>query len=223
MSSQHPLTSTKDSSAQPSRVLVLISGNGSNLQALIDARIPQSTIAHVISNRRDAYGLERARLASIATSYHNLVKYKKKYPADPAGVQAAREEYDTDLGAMIITQRPHLVVCAGFMHILSASFCNTLAAADIAIINLHPALPGQFNGVNAIQRAYAAYQEGKITSTGVMIHYVISEVDMGEAIVTRDVEMKQGESEEELEARMHAVEHGLIVEGTRVALERIRE
>ena len=208
------------------RILVLISGNGSNLQALLDnlntPRLPQANIVKVVSNRKDAYGLQRAAKALIPTAYHNLVKYKKKYPQNEAGVQAAREEYDRDLAQLIIDEDPDLVVCAGFLHILSASFCNLLSEANIAIINLHPALPGEFNGIHAIQRAHAAFSEGKITRTGIMIHYVISEVDMGEPIVTKEVQMRPEESVEELEERMHAMEHGLIVEGTRIALERIR-
>src|ERR1700734_290290 len=78
----------------PSRLLVLISGNGSNLQALIDAcntpALPHTSIIRVISNRKDAYGLQRAQKADIPTTYHNLVKYKKRHPTTDAGVQAAR-------------------------------------------------------------------------------------------------------------------------------------
>ena len=214
------------------RILVLISGNGSNLQALIDSlntpRLPQAKIVKVISSRKEAYGLRRAESASIPTQCHSLFKYKKQYPKDEAGKlsaadeKAAREQYDLDLVELIIDQDPDLVVCAGFMLILGASFCNILSVNNIAIINLHPALPGEFNGKDAIQRAYADFQEGKIKRTGIMIHYVISEVDMGEPIVTKEVGMKQGESLEQLEERIHAMEHGLIVEGTRIALEKLR-
>ncbi len=214
------------------RILVLISGNGSNLQALIDSlntpKLPHAKIVKVISSSKDAFGLQRAEKASIPTEIHSLFKYKKQYPKDTAGklsaadVKAAREQYDLDLAKLIIDEDPDLVVCAGFMLILGESFCNILSENNIGIINLHPALPGAFNGKGAIQRAHADFQEGKITRTGIMIHYVISEVDMGEPIVTQEVEMKQGESVEELEERMHAMEHGLIVEGTRIGLEKIR-
>jgi phosphoribosylglycinamide formyltransferase len=208
------------------RILVLISGNGSNLQALIDAcdtpKLPSSRIIRVISNRKDAYGLVRAQNASIATTYHNLVKYKKQQAATEAGVLLAREAYDHDLAQLILEDKPDLVVCAGWMHILSSVFVNTLATAKIATINLHPALPGQFNGAGAIHRAYAAFQEGEIERTGVMIHHVISEVDMGEPIVTQEVPIGKGESEEELEKRIHEVEWGLIVEGTAKAIQEVR-
>jgi len=89
----------------------------------------------------------------------------------------------------------------------------------VDIINLHPALPGEFDGANAIQRAYDAFKSGVIKRTGIMIHRVISEVDRGEPLLTREVEMKEGETLEELEQRIHKVEHKAIVEGARIALE----
>lgn len=215
-----------DGSEKLACILVLISGNGSNLQALIDAcntpRLPSSRIIRVISNRKDAYGLIRAQNASIPTTYHNLVKYKKQQAANEAGVLRARVAYDQDLAQMIIEEKPDLVVCAGWMHILSSAFVDALEEAQIAIINLHPALPGQFNGAGAIHRAYEAFQKGEIDHTGVMIHHVISEVDMGEPIVTKEVPMVKGESEEELENRIHEVEWGLIVEGTARALQQMK-
>lgn len=88
--------------------------------------------------------------------------------------------------------------------------------------DLHPALPGQFNGANAIQRAYAAFQNKEIDHTGIMIHYVISEVDMGEPIVVKEIEMKEGEPETALEERIHQSEWELIVRGTKMALEKLR-
>ena len=131
------------------RTTVLISGNGSNLQAVIDqvaAGTLDTTLVRVLSNRKDAFGLERARRANIPTQYHNLVKYKKQHPATPDGVQAAREEYDAELARLILADQPELVVCLGFMHILSPEFLTPLERANVRIINLHPALPGAFNG-----------------------------------------------------------------------------
>ncbi|KAF2126037.1 phosphoribosylglycinamide formyltransferase [Dothidotthia symphoricarpi CBS 119687] len=199
---------------------VLISGNGSNLQALIDAcasgALPNTRITHVISNRKAAYGLERAAKASIPTTYHNLVPYKKSHP----DTDSARTAYDTDLANIILalSPRPNLIVCAGWMHIVTPSFLTPIANAGIKIINLHPALPGEFAGADAIGRAWEAGQKEGLKRTGAMIHEVIAEVDAGEAIVTQEVEIRKGESKDELEERMHKVEHGLIVEGTRRAL-----
>jgi len=167
--------------------------------------------------------LTRAQNAHIPTKYHNLVSggYKKKYPDD---IHKAREAYDIDL-ANIITEdqpKPDLVVCAGWMHILSPSFIDALKAAGVPIINLHPALPTQFDGANAIGRAWEAYQKGDIAVTGVMIHYVISEVDRGEPIIVEEVECRGCDTESALEERIHGVEWKLIVQGTAKALGKIK-
>lgn len=105
------------------------------------------------------------------------------------------------------------------MHIVTPSFLSPIAAAGIKIINLHPALPGEFAGAHAIDRAWKAGKEEGLKRTGVMIHEVIAEVDAGDAIVTQEVELREGEDLDGLEERIHAVEHGLIVEGTRRVLE----
>lgn len=108
------------------------------------------------------------------------------------------------------------------MHILTPDFLNPIAAAGIKVINLHPALPGEFAGAGAIERAWEAGRSEGLKRTGVMIHEVIAEVDAGEAIVTKEVELREGESLDDLETRIHEVEHGLIVEGTRITLEKIK-
>lgn len=217
------------STATDFNITVLISGSGTNLQALIDAcgqaprskdnptprrTLPNGHITHVISNRREAKGLERAQNAHIPVTYHNLLAYKKRFPETEAGINAARAHYDTDLAQKILTHIPcpDLVVCAGFMHILSREFVNQLAKAGVPIINLHPALPGKFNGSDAIGRAYKAFQRGEISSTGVMVHYVIEEVDMGKPILVQEVEIREGDSQEDLEERIHQNEWKLIVE-----------
>lgn len=125
-------------------LVVLISGEGTNLQALIDAQCSEfaAKIVQVISNRQKAGGLKRAEQAGIPTAYHNLVKYKREYPEE----QEARDQYDKDLAHIILKTRPSLVVCAGWMHILAPTFLKPLDEAGIPVINLHPALPGQFNG-----------------------------------------------------------------------------
>lgn len=205
---------------------VLISGSGTNLQALIDAcgsaPLQNAKVAHVISNKKDAYGLTRAQNASIPTTYHNLIThgYKKKHPGN---IEKAREEYDVEL-AKVITQnqpKPDLVVCAGWMHILSPRFIDALTAESVPIINLHPALPTQFDGANAIGRAWEAYQKGEIQATGVMIHYVISEVDRGEPMLVEEVPCQDCDTEADLEEKIHKVEWKLIVRGTAEALKDI--
>lgn len=87
------------------------------------------------------------------------------------------------------------------------------------MINLHPALPGEFAGAGAIERAWEAGRRGELARTGVMVHEVIAEVDAGACVVSEEVELREGESLEGLEGRIHGVEHGLIVEGARRVLE----
>lgn len=159
------------------KVTVLISGNGSNLQALIDASsttMPYLKIVRVISNRANAFGLTRAQNASIPTTYHNLIagKYHASGEADVGVKQAAREKYDADLADKVIADDPDLVVCAGWMHILAPTFLDPLVEKNIAVINLHPALPGKYDGAGAIKRAYDDYHKGKLEhdKTGIMIH-----------------------------------------------------
>lgn len=212
----------------PIRLTILISGNGSNLQAVIDRTIAGQlpvNIVRVLANRKDAFGLERARHANIPTHYHNLVKYKKQHPATPEGIQAAREEYDAELARLVLADSPDLVACLGFMHVLSPKFLEPLEAAKVTIINLHPALPGAFNGAHAIERAHAAWLEGKIDKTGVMIHKVISEVDMGTPILVREIPFVKGEDKnlERFEEKVHAIEWGVVIEGIQLTIDEIRK
>ena len=111
-----------------SKLVILISGNGSNLQAIIDAvasgTIMNASICLVVSNRKNALGLERARSSGIATTYLNLVPYGKRHPNPDPTVkygQAAREAYDTDLAEKVLNVKPDMIVCAGFMHVCSIS------------------------------------------------------------------------------------------------------
>ncbi|KAI5300864.1 hypothetical protein KEM55_004362 [Ascosphaera atra] len=219
---------TSSATPPPTRLTVLISGNGSNLQAVIDcisAGTLPAQIIRVISNRKNAYGLERARQASIPTAYHNLVPYKRKHPNSEAGVQAAREDYDAELARLILEDGPELVVCLGFMHIVSRKLLDPLSEKGVRIINLHPALPGQFNGVHAIERAHAAWVAGQIDKTGAMIHDVIAEVDMGAPLLVKEIPFVKGEDEdvEVFEQKVHAVEWKLVPEGVALAIEQVRE
>ncbi|PBP26813.1 putative phosphoribosylglycinamide formyltransferase [Diplocarpon rosae] len=212
------------------RATILISGEGSNLQALIDAStttMPYLHIVRVISNKRNANGLNRAASASIPTAYHNLVSGKYQMPGerDPLLRTAAREKYDADLAALVLADAPDIVVCAGWMHIVTPQFLDPLTARRIPVINLHPALPGMYDGINAIKRAYDDYLGGRLAGdeTGIMIHYVISEVDRGEPIIVEKLKCRTPESLEELETRIHQEEHKLIVKGTALAIIKLWE
>lgn len=198
----HQPTST-DGPRTP-RLVVLISGSGSNLQALIDAIDSghlDAYIAFVISNRKAAYGLERAAQAGIDTLYFPLKPYTD------AG--RSRNDYDADLAARIAVHQPTLIVLAGWMHILSPVFLNRFPDQ---IINLHPALPGMFPGTDAIRRAFEAYQRREIAFSGCMVHYAVPEVDAGDVIAQAIVPFEPGDTLVAFEARMHEAEHRLLVE-----------
>ena len=98
---------------------------------------------------------------------------------------------------------------AGWMHVLTPAFLDRFAGR---VLNLHPALPGQFAGTRAIERAFEAYGRGEITESGCMVHLVVPEVDAGPVIAQAVVPFEAGDSVEQYEGRMHAAEHRLIVE-----------
>jgi phosphoribosylglycinamide formyltransferase len=206
---------------------------GSNLQALIDAlntpALPNARIVLVFSNRKAAYGLTRAQQASppISTAYLALQPYLK------ANSGKTREDYDAEVAKTVVKAKPDIVVLAGWMHIMSEAFLDILAGdrpyeADsrvekpIPVINLHPALPGAFDGAHAIERAYEAFQKGEIKHSGAMVHRVVREVDRGEPIIVREVEIKEGEPIETFEERLHRVEWEIIVEGTAKVLNEVK-
>jgi len=105
------------------------------------------------------------------------------------------------------------VVLAGWMHLLSDQFLSRFPAR---VVNLHPALPGTFPGTHAIERAYAAYQRGEITHTGIMVHLVPDEaVDAGPVVAQEEIPILPADSLPDLEERVHAVEHRLLVQALR--------
>ena len=192
------------------RIIVLVSGSGTNLQALMDAvqnGTLEAEIVLVVSNRKAAFGLTRAKNAGTPTLYFPLKPYKD------AG--KTRENYDTDLAKILEQRNPDLIVLAGWMHIDSGALCQTFLGR---IINLHPALPNEFAGAHAIEDAFAAWQRGEISRSGCMVHHVIPELDAGEPIVTRQVPFMFGDTLETFAARVHIAEHEIIVEATKKIL-----
>ncbi len=183
------------------RLAVLVSGYGSNLQAIIDAveagLIPNAEVCLVVSNRRDAFAIERARGAGIPVEYFPLKRYRD------AG--RPRSEYDADLASLVASHEPDWIVLAGWMHVFTEAFIQRFPGR---IVNLHPALPGQFAGTHAIERAFDAYHEGRIEHTGLMVHLVPDEgVDAGPVILTVDIPIHPDDTIQDLEARVHAAEH----------------
>lgn len=197
------------------RIIVMISGEGTNLQVLLDEQAKgelKGEIVLVVSNRKDARGLERAQQAGVETLYAPLK------PFLDAG--KTRSDYDADLAEKIRACNPDLIVLAGWMHILSPAFLNYFPRQ---VINLHPALPGQFAGANAIERAYEAFQRGEIKYTGCMVHYVTPEVDVGEVIRQIVVAIQPKDTLEDLQKRMHLNEHYLILKAVKQFLYELRQ
>lgn len=187
------------------RLAVLVSGNGTNLQAIIDAcasgRLDAEVVV-VLSNRKAAYGLERAAVAGIATEYLALRPF--------LDTGRSRRDYDAELATVLSAHQPDWVVLAGWMHLLSAAFLDHFPSR---VVNLHPALPGAFPGADAISEAWEAHLDGKLDSTGVMVHLVPDEgVDNGPVVGTVEVPIIANDSRESLEARIHAAEHELLVD-----------
>jgi len=170
----------------------------------------------VVSNRKAAYGLTRAQSADppIPTHYLALQPYLKAAP------DRTRATYDAEIARIVLDARPDIVVLAGWMHVFGEGFLDALGS--IAVINLHPALPGAFDGTHAIERGYEAFQKGEVDRVGAMIHRVVKEVDRGEPVVVREVEIKKGEPLEAYEERLHQTEWEIIVEGTRKVLNEVR-
>ena len=200
------------------RLVVLASGSGTNLQALIDAveegRL-DAEVTRVIVNRRGALARRRARRAGIPEECRPLDPYLES----ATDRLEARHRYDADLADAVAACRPDLVVLAGWMHLLSMAFLDRFPGR---VVNLHPALPGMFPGAHAISDTWSAYQAGEIRSAGVMVHYVVDEgVDDGPVIATEEVPIREGDTIDTLEERIHRVEHGLLVDAVgRVLAER---
>ena len=179
--------------AAPLPIVVLISGNGSNLQAIIDAihrgELP-ATIRAVISNRPQAFGLERARRAGIPT----LVIDHREF--------ADRDGFDAALQTAIDNHHPALVVLAGFMRILTPEFVRHYHGR---MINVHPSLLPAFRGLDTHRRALAA----GVTEHGLSIHFVTDELDGGPVIIRKKVPIMAGDDVGSLAARVQDAEHRL--------------
>ena len=172
-------------------VVVLISGSGSNLQALIDSTRSDDNPARiraVISNRSDAYGLTRAQNAGIATQVLDHKAFD------------GREAFDAALIEAIDTFSPHLVVLAGFMRILTPTFVRHYAGR---LLNIHPSLLPLYKGLHTHQRALEAGD----AEHGCSVHFVTEELDGGPLVVQAIVPVQAGDTPESLAMRVHAQEH----------------
>ncbi|MDP3517441.1 MAG: phosphoribosylglycinamide formyltransferase [Pseudohongiella sp.] len=180
--------------AQPScRVVVLISGNGSNLQALIDYPQKQYVISQVISNRADAFGLQRAQRAGIGTAVLDHKQF------------SSREGFDGELIRLIDSHQPDLVVLAGFMRILSSGFVQHFAGR---LLNIHPSLLPAYKGTNTHQRVLDAGDRFH----GVSVHFVTEELDGGPVVAQAIIPVNEGDTKETLAQRVATQEHRLYPE-----------
>jgi phosphoribosylglycinamide formyltransferase 1 len=166
---------------------VLVSGEGSNLQALLDAGLPVSAVA---SSRDGVRALERAAAAGVPAAAFRL------------GDFADREQRDTIMANWLQERGVRLVVCAGYMHLLTPAFLDRFPGR---VLNVHPSLLPAFPGARAIEDALAAGVE----ETGVTVHWVDEGLDSGEVIRQEPVAVQPAET---LEQRLHAVEHRILPE-----------
>ncbi len=189
------------STAKETVIAVLVSGNGSNFQAIVDAleagRIKNARIACLISNKPDAFALERARKHNIPA----LILDHKQYPN--------RQAYDTALVELLKQHGVHLVVLAGFIRLLSPVM---IEAFPNAIINIHPALLPAFPGLDAQKQAF----DYGVRYTGCTVHFVDSGTDTGPIILQTVVPVLQDDTLETLTQRIHGEEHRTYVEAVRL-------
>lgn len=180
-------------SLAPCKLVVLLSGNGSNLQAIID-RIEdsslQATIAGVISDRADAYGITRAQQQGIRTAI-----------VTPAADEQ-REAYDLRLQDEIDALHPDWIILAGFMRILSDRFVNHYLGR---MVNIHPSLLPKYKGLNTHQRVLDA---GEVLH-GASVHFVTTDLDDGPVIMKSQLAVNPSETADDLKQRIHALEHRL--------------
>lgn len=176
-----------------SRVIgVLASGSGTNLQALLDAGLP---VAAVASNVAGARALERARAAGVPTAAFALEDY------------SSREGRDEAIADWLTARGVELVLCAGYMHILTAGFLARFPA-----INVHPSLLPAFPGTRAVEEALSA----GVPESGVTVHFLDEGVDTGPIILQEAVPVLDGDTPETLHARLQEVEHRLLPEAARL-------
>jgi phosphoribosylglycinamide formyltransferase-1 len=173
------------------RVAVLISGEGSNLQALIDAARAKTLgaeITAVVSNRSAARGLDRARNAGISAQYLGAARGQE------------RKEYDAALAALLAPYEPDLIVLAGFMRILGPEFIEQFAGR---LLNIHPSLLPKFPGLDTHRRVLEARERWH----GATVHFVTADLDAGPAILQYRLPVHAGDTSESLTARVHVGEH----------------
>ncbi|SFN16447.1 formyltetrahydrofolate-dependent phosphoribosylglycinamide formyltransferase [Formivibrio citricus] len=177
-------------------IVILISGRGSNMRAIVEAGLPDSRVVAVISNRADAPGLVWAREQGIFTEVVDHKQY------------ADREAFDAALAQVIDRHAPDLVVLAGFMRILTTGFVERYAGR---MLNVHPSLLPAFTGVNTHARAI----EAGVKLAGCTVHFVTPELDHGPIVAQAAVPVLDDDTPQTLSARVLAEEHRLYPQAVR--------
>lgn len=175
----------------PLPVVILLSGNGSNLQAIIDATITDAlpvAVKAVLSNKPQAYGLERARRAGLRTAALDHTTFTD------------RASFDRALMALIDAYQPELVILAGFMRILTPAFVSHYSGR---LLNIHPSLLPKYKGLHTHQRALEAGDR----EHGCSVHFVTEELDGGPLVVQAIVPVQSDDTPDSLAQRVHAEEH----------------
>jgi phosphoribosylglycinamide formyltransferase-1 len=171
------------------KVVILISGAGSNLQALLDAQLPMH-ISLVVSNNPDAAGLQKAQAAGIETGVLNHREF------------LSREAYDAQLLGVISPYRPDWVILAGFMRRLTSVFVQAFSGR---LVNIHPSLLPKYPGLNTYARALAAGDK----QVGATVHFVTEAVDQGPILAQRAVDVEPGDTVSQLKIKVQQLEHQL--------------
>jgi len=184
-------------------VAVFVSGNGSNLQAIIDSLSRgeiKANISLVVSDKSDAYALERAKKASIKIFILENKNFK------------TREEYDKEIVKELEKNKINLILLAGFMRLLSPYFVNKYKNK---ILNIHPSLLPLFKGTHGIKDAFDA----KVKETGVTVHFVDEKLDNGPIILQRSLKVESSDTLESLEEKIHKLEHKIYPEAIKLFIE----
>lgn len=174
-------------------IVVLISGNGSNLQAILEAceaNMPNAQVAAVFSNKADAYGLERAKQFDVNSHF-----------VDPKAFES-REDFDAELMKQIDEYQPDVIVLAGYMRILSSAFVSHYLGK---MINIHPSLLPKYPGLHTHQRAIDAGDKEHGTS----VHFVTEELDGGPVVLQAKVPVFEDDDADALAARVQTQEHNI--------------
>jgi phosphoribosylglycinamide formyltransferase 1 len=189
------------------RLVVMASGTGSNLQAILDACTSgqlRAEVVAVVSDKDNAYALKRAADAGVPSVHVGA------HPGED------RADYDSRLADVVSGFGPDLIVLAGWMRVLTNAF---LGWFPNEVINLHPALPGELPGTRAVERAWHEALAGERTRTGVMVHRVPDEgVDDGPVLASVEVPINLDDTFESFQARIHAVEHRLLVDAIKTLI-----